>query len=67
MSRWYVAGSDGQPWDGVLRARTKKLVHVIGYAGEAVQPGADVEATMHFESLNLRMKTRARAGWNQVD
>jgi hypothetical protein len=43
------------------------MIHVVGYAGEAVPPGTEVEATIHFESLDLRMKARARGGWNQVD
>ncbi len=67
VSRWYVAGGDGRHWDGVLPAGTKKLVHVIGLAGEAVQPGTDVVATIHFESMDLHVKARARAHWNQVE
>lgn len=67
LSRWYLVGSDGQPWDGVLRVGQKARVHAIGYAGEPVPPGAEVAATIQFESLRLRMETRARAHWNQVD
>jgi hypothetical protein len=67
VSRWYVAGGEGQPWDGVLRAGTKKIVHVIGYAGDPIEPGAEVSAAIHFESLQWNVKTRARKHWNQAD
>ena len=67
VSRWYAAGSDGEPWDGVMQAREKKLVHVIGYASEPVQPGTDVDATIHVASLTVRAKARARKRWNQPE
>lgn len=65
VSRWYVVGGDGSPWDGVLDAGERKLVYVIGYVGEALKPGRDVEATVHFESLAFVTNARAHARWNE--
>jgi len=64
VSRWYASGSDGAPWNGELAGHEKKSVHVIGYVGEPLSPGARVAATIRFESLVLQTTARARARWN---
>ncbi len=67
ISRWYVSGESGAPWDGRLGAHEKKSVRVIGYVGEALPPKAKIEATIHFESSTFRATTRARSRWNRVE
>jgi hypothetical protein len=67
ISRWYVSGESGEPWDGALNARERKTIHVIGYVGEALSPNTTLEATIHFESSTFRATTRARSRWNQVE
>jgi hypothetical protein len=66
VSRWYVAGTDGRPWDGVLRAGERELVYVIGYVAEPVPPGTDVDAAIHLGSLTVRATARARRRWNDA-
>jgi hypothetical protein len=66
VSRWYIAGGDGQPWDGVLSSGEKKLVYVIGYAAEPLHPGTEVDATIHMDSLLLPSKVRARKRWSDT-
>src|SRR5258706_9534560 len=61
ISRWYLNGEDGAPWDGVVKAGERKSVHVIGYLGNPLKPGAAIDATIAFESLRLHATTRARA------
>ena len=65
ISRWYVRGSMGEPWDGKLEPREKKSVYAIGYLGSAVSPKTKVDADIHFESLSVRTSTRALGRWNQ--
>jgi hypothetical protein len=67
VSRWYVVGSDGRPWDGVIEAGAKILVNVIGYLGEPVQPGTTIDATARLDSLVLHASTRARRHWNREE
>jgi hypothetical protein len=65
VSRWYVAGTNGEPWDGALRSGEKKTVHLIGYAGEPVDPGTEVTGMIKIESLTLPLKVRARKRWDR--
>lgn len=65
IRRWYVVGGDGTPWDGSLKARERKLVYAIGYVGASLQPGANVDATIRFESLTLAASVRARRRWDE--
>ena len=67
VSRWYLAGTAGEPWDGRLGRGEKKTVHVIGYTGQALAPGTDVDATIRFESLVLEANARARGHWNEPE
>jgi uncharacterized protein DUF4412 len=67
VSRWYVLGGDGRPWDGTLAAGQQRSVNVIGYLGEPVKPGTELDATVHLGSLALRTTARARRRWNQED
>jgi hypothetical protein len=67
VSRWYLLGGDGRPWDGVIAAGQKKSVNVIGYLGERVQPGAKLDATVHLGSLVLHAATRARKRWDREE
>jgi hypothetical protein len=67
VSRWYVAGGDGLPWDGVLQRGEKKIVHVIGYAGDPVPPGTEIATTVHFESSTFDATARARLLLNETD
>ena len=65
VSRWYVVGGDGRPWDGVLGPGEKKLVYAIGYAAAPVRAGANVRVTVQLESLSVATTVRARARWNE--
>lgn len=67
VSRWYLEGGDGAPWDGKLGAGAKRSLHVIGYLGDVVEPGAVVDATVRFGSLAIPASARARRRWDQVD
>lgn len=63
ISRWYLAGSAGLAWDGSLQARETVRVHVIGYLGEPVAPGTQVDATVQLRSMEIPVTTRARERW----
>lgn len=65
MSRWYVVGTGGERWDGVLEAGDKKSVNVIGYLAEPVPPGTDIDTTIHFEGLVMHAHARARRHWKR--
>jgi len=65
VSRWYVLGGDGEPWDGVIDAGDEKWINVIGYLGEPVQPGTELEASVRFDSLVIPVSARARGHWNR--
>jgi|688.fasta_scaffold1621744_1 hypothetical protein len=39
-----------QDWDGVLKAREKKAIHVIGEAGDEVKTGNEIIATIWWRS-----------------
>lgn len=67
VSRWYVAGTAGEPWDGVLPPGAERSVHAIGYAGRPLRAGEEVPATIRFESLDLQTSARARGHWNDVE
>jgi hypothetical protein len=67
VSRWYLVGGDGRAWDGVVEAGETKVVNVIGYLGEPVQPGAKLDPTVRFESLVLHASTRARRHWSREE
>lgn len=66
VSRWYLAGGDGERWNGALRIGEKAIVYVIGYLGEPALPGTEIAATVSFESLTIPVKTRARSRWNEM-
>lgn len=65
VSRWYLAGQDGRPWDGVVAAGETKTVHVIGYPGEPVEPGTELAAVVRVGSLVIDARARARRHWNE--
>ena len=67
ISRWYVRGESGQPWDGELAARERKVVFAIGYVGEELRPKTRIQATVRFESAAFQLATRARARWNDLE
>jgi hypothetical protein len=65
VSRWYAAGGAGEPWSGELSAGERRIVHVIGYIGEPIAPGTEVDAKVHLGSLSLSVRARARRRWNE--
>jgi hypothetical protein len=65
VSRWYVVGGDGRPWDGILDGGATASVNAVGYLGEPVRPGTELEATVHVHSLVLRARARARGRWDE--
>jgi hypothetical protein len=66
VSRWFIEDSPGEEWDGVLRAREKRSVLVIGYVGEPVKAGTDVSAVIKLHSLELPATARARNRWHEA-
>ena len=60
ISRWYVETGDGQHWDGTLAATEQKSVRAIGYLGEPVKPGVQLDATIELASLTVDVTARAR-------
>jgi hypothetical protein len=67
VSRWYVVGTAGIPWDGALGAHAEQTVNVIGYAGAPLAPATEVLARVRFERMDIPTTARARAHWNEVD
>lgn len=67
ISRWYVKGEGGQPWNGRLAARERKTIHVIGYVGSELAPKTKVAAAIRFESSTFHATTLARSRWNRVE
>jgi hypothetical protein len=65
VSRWYVVGGDGRPWDGIFDGGAKASVNAVGYLGEPVKPGTELEATVHINSLVLVARARARGRWDE--
>ncbi|MBK7586108.1 MAG: hypothetical protein IPI67_38725 [Myxococcales bacterium] len=63
VARWYVLGSDGRPFDGVLGAREKRSVYLIGYLRSDVSPGDELDATLTVEGLAFDLHARARRKW----
>jgi Zn-finger nucleic acid-binding protein len=61
VSRWYREGGRGEPWDGVLGAREKVRVNVIGYIPEHVAPGTVVDTRIAVGALSFGARTEARA------
>ena len=66
VSRWYIEDSEGREWSGALAAREKASVLVIGYVGEPIPPGAEIQATIELESLEIPVTTRARNRWYEA-
>jgi hypothetical protein len=67
VSRWYVVGSDGKPWDGVLAGGETKSVNVIGYLRDAVRPGTRLDAEVAISSLVVPVTTKARRRWDVAE
>lgn len=65
VSRWYVAGTDGAPWDGKLERGERKLVQVIGYTGARVAPGTELAARIHVGSATLDARAKAKKRWDE--
>jgi Zn-finger nucleic acid-binding protein len=61
VSRWYREGGRGEAWNGVLGAREKVRVNVIGYIPEHVAPGTAVKASIAVDALRLGASTEALA------
>jgi hypothetical protein len=64
VSRWYVVGTDGRPWDGLLNPGEERRVHAIGYLTEPVRPGSEIDATVSIGQMATRATVRARARWD---
>lgn len=64
LRRWYVEGTDGEPWDGRLAPGERREVLVIGYIAEPVVPGSTVEVAVEFGDGVLRLTTSALARWD---
>lgn len=67
VSRWYVRGESGEPWNGKLKAGERKSLNVIGYLGEPIPPKTPVTARIRFESTTFHASTRARSRWDRVE
>lgn len=66
ISRWYVAGTAGAPWNGVVGPREKMVVHAIGYVGKPLAPFTPVTATLRVGSLAISAHTLARDHWDRT-
>lgn len=65
VRRWYVEGTDGAPWDGVLAPGEEKSVLLIGYIAEAIAPGALVDASFSFgDATTAAVSTTALGRWD---
>jgi Zn-finger nucleic acid-binding protein len=61
VSRWYREGGRGEPWNGVLGAREKVRVNVIGYIPEHVAPGTVIQAAIAVDARRLGASAQALA------
>lgn len=59
--------AESNPDNKEVGPREKKVVHVIGYVGWAIEPKAKVDATIHFGSATFHATTRARSHWDQIE
>ncbi len=66
VRRWYVEGTDGEPWNGSLEPGERKSVLVIGYIQQAIQPGHRVEATLVLGGNSVMEQTSALGRWNAL-
>ena len=66
VRRWYVEGTDGEPWNGSLEPGERKSVLVIGYLQQAIQPGRKVEATLVLEGSAVMEQTSALGRWDAL-
>ena len=66
VRRWYVEGTDGEPWSGVLEPGESKSVLVIGYIERPIQPGRLVEATLVLEGGSVTEQTSALGRWDAL-
>jgi hypothetical protein len=69
VTRWYLLGSDGRPWDGVIEGGGSRCVNAIGYLPEPAPPGTRLDATVRLRdgsshALELHASTFARKHWN---
>ena len=62
--RWYLEGSDGEPWDGILEAGETRSVLLIGYVDSPLEPEALVDARFEVNGGSLGGTTRALGRWN---
>lgn len=61
VSRWYRDGGAGERWSGVLRAKEKVRVNVIGDAATPIAPGTPIRARAAIDGVELALETDALA------
>ena len=66
VRRWYVEGTDGEPWDGWLDPGERKSVLVIGYIDQPIQPGASVEADVELDGHAILERASALGRWDAL-
>lgn len=66
VSRWYVAGTDGTPWDGALDGHEEASIVVVGYAGAPLDATDEIFADVHFGDMVIHTNARPRRHWNEV-
>lgn len=63
VSSWYLLGTDGEPWDGVLEAGQSRRVNVIGYLEQPIAPGSLAVAQIALADLSFAVESLADAHW----
>jgi hypothetical protein len=61
VSSWYLVGTDGEPWDGVLDAGESRRVNVIGYLERPLAPGSLAVAQVALADLSFKVESLAGA------
>ena len=66
VRRWYLAGSDGEPWDGRLPAGARREVLVIGDLDQPLAPGRPVTVTVTLGSWTRELPVTTLGRWDEA-
>jgi hypothetical protein len=63
--RWYLEDGNGEPWDGVLKAKSEVRVLLIGYLDKPIAPRTRVDAKLAIQSLTVASTVDALGHWDE--
>lgn len=62
IDRWFVEKTKGEQWNGVLKAKEKQTIMVIGYPSDSVTPGTKVDVRIEIHGLKIEVSTVIEKG-----